>query len=90
MALSPTEELISINQILHLTHHRNKNQHRLAKWWKEFSLLRRNMAKLLTELETNLSYTTLSAKSKKTQESKQAVEKRAYFLADVLAPRCYQ
>ncbi|KAE8450119.1 hypothetical protein EG329_006900 [Mollisiaceae sp. DMI_Dod_QoI] len=48
---SVKEELSSITQILHLTHHRNKNQHRLTKWWKQFSILRRNISKLLLEVE---------------------------------------
>jgi ribonuclease MRP protein subunit RMP1 len=47
----PKEELTSVHQILHLTHHRNKNQHRLSKWYKSFSQLRRQVAKLITELE---------------------------------------
>jgi len=46
------EELTSISQLLHLAHHRNKNQHRLSKWYKPFSILRRQLAKLITELHT--------------------------------------
>ncbi|KAG0648282.1 RNA-processing rmp1 [Hyphodiscus hymeniophilus] len=86
---SVPEELHSINQILHLTHHRNKNQHRLAKWWKSFSMLRRNLSKLFKELETNLQYTALSPKNKKTVESREIVERRVRFLEDVLMERCY-
>jgi ribonuclease MRP protein subunit RMP1 len=48
---TPKEDLTSIHQILHLTHHRNKNQHRLSKWYKPFSQLRRQVAKLIAELE---------------------------------------
>jgi ribonuclease MRP protein subunit RMP1 len=86
---SPHEELQSISQILHLTHHRNKNQHRLAKWWRAFSMLRRNISKLSTELDTNIQYTALSAKSKKTIESREIVERRVEFLEDHLVPRAY-
>jgi ribonuclease MRP protein subunit RMP1 len=85
----PIEELTSIHQILHLTHHRNKNQHRLAKWYKSFSQLRRHASKLLTELETLETFIALSAKSKKTEEARDAVEKRVEFLERWLVPRCY-
>ncbi|CZT06090.1 uncharacterized protein RCO7_05134 [Rhynchosporium graminicola] len=49
---APLQELTSISQLLHLTHHRNKNQHRLAKWWKAFSVLRRQVGRLVAEVET--------------------------------------
>jgi len=49
---NPREELTSIHQILHLTHHRNKNQHRLSKWYKSFSQLRRHVSKLILELDS--------------------------------------
>ncbi|KAH6715227.1 hypothetical protein BKA61DRAFT_655519 [Leptodontidium sp. MPI-SDFR-AT-0119] len=48
---TPLTELTSITHLLHLTHHRNKNQHRLAKWWKAFSILRRQVGKLVAEVE---------------------------------------
>jgi ribonuclease MRP protein subunit RMP1 len=86
---SPREELHSISQILHLTHHRNKNQHRLAKWYKSFSMLRRHVSKLSSELETNIQYTALSAKAKKTIESRAILGARVAFLQDVLIERCY-
>ncbi|KAF8245080.1 hypothetical protein K440DRAFT_646471 [Wilcoxina mikolae CBS 423.85] len=35
--------------LLHLLFHRNKNQHRLLKWWQWISTLRRNLNKLLYE-----------------------------------------
>ncbi|KAL2067877.1 hypothetical protein VTL71DRAFT_15975 [Oculimacula yallundae] len=49
---TPLQALQSISQLLHLTHHRNKNQHRLAKWYKAFSVLRRQVGKLVNEVET--------------------------------------
>lgn len=42
------QQLISTHQILHLTIHRNKNQHRRAKWWKWLSLLFRSLGKLIS------------------------------------------
>jgi ribonuclease MRP protein subunit RMP1 len=45
---NPTHtSLHSLYQILHLTHHRNKNQHRLAKWYISFGILRRQVSRLL-------------------------------------------
>ena len=32
-------------------HHRNKNQHRLSKWWAQADMLRRQVRKMITELE---------------------------------------
>ena len=52
-------------------------------------MLRRHTFKLIAELETNIRYTTLSAKSKKTIESREIVERRVAFLEDVLMERCY-
>jgi ribonuclease MRP protein subunit RMP1 len=50
--MTAKEELTSISQLLHLAHHRNKNQHRLSKWYKSFSQLRRQVSKLLAEIES--------------------------------------
>ena len=40
-------ELREVERQLHLIYRRNKNQHRLQKWWKWFGLLRRSIKKLL-------------------------------------------
>lgn len=52
-------------------------------------MLRRNISKLSSELDTNVQYTALSAKSKKTIESREIVERRVAFLEDVLMEKCY-
>ncbi|KAF8457167.1 hypothetical protein BGX38DRAFT_1046140, partial [Terfezia claveryi] len=44
--------LMQESNLLHLIFHRNKNQHRLSKWWKDLSLLRSNVRKLIVELES--------------------------------------
>ncbi|KAJ6023261.1 uncharacterized protein N7446_013620 [Penicillium canescens] len=36
-----SQEILAIHSILHLIFHRNKNQHRGAKWWKWLSALKR-------------------------------------------------
>lgn len=44
-------EVQEISNLLHLIHYRNKNQHRRAKWWKGFSMFRREVRRVL-ELST--------------------------------------
>lgn len=44
-------QLREILNVLGLLHHRNKNQHRQAKWWKWLSMLKRCLEKLTTDLE---------------------------------------
>jgi ribonuclease MRP protein subunit RMP1 len=86
----PHPELISILQILSAANHRNKNQHRLSKWWKSFSQLRRQVAKLITELETFDQIEGMYGEGKKqTLASREVVERRVEFLVDVLGPKCY-
>ncbi|KAK4153730.1 ribonuclease MRP protein subunit rmp1 [Chaetomidium leptoderma] len=41
-------------EILERFHHRNKNQHRLSKWWAQADMLRRHVRKLLGELEAGV------------------------------------
>ncbi|KUJ20163.1 uncharacterized protein LY89DRAFT_716595 [Mollisia scopiformis] len=84
---SPTtiakQELTSITQILQLTHHRNKNQHRLAKWWKPFSVLRRNISELLAEvdaLETAEKFSTGEKGGRYVRDAREVVERRVEFV----------
>jgi len=86
---SQQDELTSIIQILHLTHHRNKNQHRLAKWWKEFSQLRRQVSKLKTEIDEHITFEKFNSNSKRTIASREKVELRVNFMDEFLMPRCY-
>jgi ribonuclease MRP protein subunit RMP1 len=46
MANHALEALQSEVQIIHLLYHRNRNQHRQAKWWKYFSILHRRCMQL--------------------------------------------
>lgn len=39
------------NRLIMLLFHRNKNQHRVAKWWKQFSTLKRVIRKVLNILQ---------------------------------------
>lgn len=50
----PRDVLISLqqeNRLILLLFHRNKNQHRVAKWWKQFSTLKRVVRKVLNILQ---------------------------------------
>ncbi len=89
------KELTSISSILHLVHHRNSNQHRLSKWYKAFSQLRRQIPKLAIEiqsLDTALKYTDGGVAWKENKYVKAAREKmelRIEFLEERLMGRCY-
>ena len=49
--LPPSTTLHEVHNTFHLLYHRNKNQHRCAKWFKHLSLLRRNTRKLAVAVE---------------------------------------
>jgi ribonuclease MRP protein subunit RMP1 len=94
MATTPTpkEELTSISQTLHLFHHRNHNQHRLAKWYKSLSQLRRHISKLILELETldtAITYSSKNEESKYVRAAREKVEDRVEFMENWLEKRCY-
>ncbi|OBT99088.1 hypothetical protein VE01_02369 [Pseudogymnoascus verrucosus] len=74
------ESLLPIQHLLHLTAHRNKNQHRIAKWWASFSILRRQLGKLITALEDP----DAAFRAKKIE-----IETRVVFLREEVVPRCY-
>ncbi|POS87088.1 hypothetical protein EPUL_000488 [Erysiphe pulchra] len=44
------EDSDTVQEAVETTHHRNKNQHRVARWYKSFGQLRRQNAKLMLEL----------------------------------------
>ncbi|OBT52363.1 hypothetical protein VE04_04606 [Pseudogymnoascus sp. 24MN13] len=74
------ESLLPIQHLLHLTAHRNKNEHRIAKWWASFSILRRQLGKLITALEDP----DAAFRAKKIE-----IETRVVFLREEVVPRCY-
>jgi ribonuclease MRP protein subunit RMP1 len=91
------QKLQTINQTLHLLHHRNKNQHRRSKWYKYFSLLRRHLCKLAFEIcelknrETQpiLKLSTFSAPGAGVAAAKEAAdrEERIEFLRERIEQR---
>lgn len=81
--------LQEISKIFQLIYYRNKNQHRHAPWWKCFSLLKRNIEKLIQELlvdgdggrreeEETINPTTTSRS-----------HSRIGFMRNILLPKCY-
>ena len=60
--------------VICLLYHRNKNQHRQAKWWKWLSMLKRSTEKLIRELEQSDSVRSTA---------------RVFYMDEVLFPRCY-
>ena len=96
---TPKDLLIATHQILQLTHHRNKNQHRLSKWYKPFSILRRQVSKLISELsslEIAVLYSTAPGKGGVGEENKyvaaarEKVESRVRFLREWVLGKCFR
>ncbi|RYP72401.1 hypothetical protein DL771_004196 [Monosporascus sp. 5C6A] len=48
---SALDELLPLRPVLAGLNHRNKNQHRAARWWGAFGMLRRHVGKLADELD---------------------------------------
>ena len=74
------EKLVPVQQLLHLTVHRNKNQHRITKWWGNLQLLRRNIKKLVEMLES---------KEAEYRRGKEALLKMSNWMAAEIVPRTY-
>ncbi|TVY20154.1 Ribonuclease MRP protein subunit rmp1 [Lachnellula arida] len=83
------DELTKLSTILTLFHHRNKNQHRLAKWYKSLSILHRQIRKLLCSLEKYDEARDLKEKSRYTTEAREELVARVEFLARWVLGRCY-
>lgn len=81
-----------LSDLLHLFHHRNKNQHRRSIWWRHFSIFRRQMNLLLKDVislnevpQTHLERTRKKTRDKQTQTR---VRKRLDFWQNVLVSKC--
>ena len=66
--------LKTVHRTLHLLHHRNRNQHRRAHFWKWLSMTKRCVGSLITELEAN---------------DKSRSEARILYIKDIILPNCY-
>ncbi|TVY28625.1 Ribonuclease MRP protein subunit rmp1 [Lachnellula hyalina] len=89
MPINAKTELTNLSTILTLFHHRNKNQHRLAKWYKSLSILHRQIPKLLSSLETYHAARELKEKSKYTTEAREKLVERVEFMGRWVLGRCY-
>jgi len=89
MPFSPKDELQNLTTLLTLFHHRNNNQHRLAKWYKSLSILHRQTPKLLSCLTTYYSALELSEKSRYTVEAREKLKERVEFLGKWVLGKCY-
>ena len=85
------DTLEHLANILHLFHHRNKNQHRRSIWWRHFSIFRRQLNALLNEVSnlneipsTHLQRTRKKVKDRETQTK---ISGRLSFWQDVLIPK---
>ncbi|KAF2158175.1 hypothetical protein K461DRAFT_290420 [Myriangium duriaei CBS 260.36] len=92
--LSTTElsDLRHLSSLLHLAHHRNRNQHRRAPFYRYFLLFRRHLSRII-DLYTTLAYVpdTHTARHRKKAEDRAAlarVQGEVDFLARTLVPRC--
>ncbi|KAK6078539.1 hypothetical protein SCUP234_06162 [Seiridium cupressi] len=95
-ALAKLQPLVAI---LAGFNHRNKNQHRHARWWAAFNSLRRNVSRLISELEIAAQKAQKSSGSgkKRKREGKDAdgegregaVEERAKWMRDYAVPEAY-
>ncbi|EHL01651.1 hypothetical protein M7I_2285 [Glarea lozoyensis 74030] len=77
---SAVHTLTTIHNHLHLLHHRNKNQHRLSKWYKPFSIFRRQIPKLIAELERYEGARAIRETSSFTRQAREEVRRRVEFL----------
>ncbi|PNS15548.1 hypothetical protein CAC42_807 [Sphaceloma murrayae] len=94
--LSPSDlaTLTHLSTLLHLAHHRNKNQHRRAHWYRSLSLLRRHLS-VLVNLYTTLNAVpdTHSARHRKKAADRtttEKVERELVYFSDVLVPRSWR
>ncbi|RKF63372.1 putative ribonuclease mrp protein subunit rmp1 [Erysiphe neolycopersici] len=97
------QRLQEISYLLHLAHHRNKNQHRVARWYKFFGQLRRQIAKLILELDafttalkmmgittrTRIIITDLIKSNKYLAVAHLKIDQRTEFMQLFLVPKCH-
>jgi hypothetical protein len=57
-------------ELLERFHHRNKNQHRLSKWWAQADMLRRHVRKMLGELEAGVERAEKAVRARERQRLK--------------------
>ncbi|TGO09235.1 hypothetical protein BTUL_0174g00180 [Botrytis tulipae] len=85
--------LLSLTHLLHLTHHRNKNQHRLSKWYISFGILRRQVSRLLSIIPEHVMESSRGKVKGKARERKEREERELQslvkFVQEDVVPGCY-
>ncbi|TGO72555.1 hypothetical protein BELL_0441g00020 [Botrytis elliptica] len=85
--------LLSLTHLLHLTHHRNKNQHRLSKWYISFGILRRQVSRLLSMIPEHVMESSRGKVKGKARERKEREERELQslvrFIQEDVVPGCY-
>nr|POE56679.1 ribonuclease mrp protein subunit rmp1 [Quercus suber] len=80
-----------LSAMLHLFHHRNKNQHRHSLWWRHFSVFRRQLNNLVKDtVQLNATPASHIARTKKKFRDPQVqtrIRERLTFWQEVLVPR---
>jgi ribonuclease MRP protein subunit RMP1 len=83
-------ELANLSKILHLLHHRSKNQHRRSIWYRHFNTMRRHLRFLEAEVFPELPAAwPPSRKRKRKQECEIRAEQRLHIWADVLVSKWF-
>jgi hypothetical protein len=88
--LEAVSSLAPALEILERFHHRNRNQHRLSRWWAQAGMLRRHLRKMMTMMEQP----PVKRKKKKMGRGNEGDEEdelvvRATFLRERIVPRAY-
>ncbi|KAK4455961.1 hypothetical protein QBC34DRAFT_432258 [Podospora aff. communis PSN243] len=83
--------LIPTLQILNRFHHRNRNQHRIAKWYSHLDMLRRHLRKFLVAVEGRIAEVERMSvkKKKKGDNGGEEVRVRAGWIGGVLVRGAY-
>ncbi|KAK5108292.1 hypothetical protein LTR62_008607 [Meristemomyces frigidus] len=85
------DTLQHFTDVLHLLHHRNKNQHRRSVWWRHFSMFRKRLKQVVLALRSlRATPTTHLARTKKRVEDeriKTILEQSLVVWRDVLVPK---
>jgi ribonuclease MRP protein subunit RMP1 len=85
-----SSELANLSKILHLLHHRSKNQHRRSIWYRHFNTMRRHLQHLQDEVSPDLPPAwPPSRKRKRKEECEVRADQRMQLWADVLVPKWF-
>lgn len=91
---SDRETLRHLSDLLHLFHHRNKNQHRRSIWWRHFSTFRKQINGLLQEVallsEIPITHTAKTKKKIRDRETQAKMSERVAFWQDVMVPKWHR